>query len=94
LLAGASRQDRPRSKRNLSALPIFYPGGDTWEKVERWRELGADTGERFTLPDPLIAAIAEENRSPLWTLDGDFERMSRLVPLDLYQPPTPALPPA
>ena len=34
ILAGASRRDLPRLRRVLSALPLVYPGEETWQVID------------------------------------------------------------
>lgn len=86
LLSGASRTDRPSLRRGLSALPLLYPSDDTWAIVERWLEAAGDAGARFGMGDLLIAALAEESRSLVWSLDSDFERMQRAGFVRTYEP--------
>lgn len=86
LLSGASRIDRPRLKRALSALPLLYPTDDTWATIDRWVALAGDAGERFGLGDLLIGALAAEHQALLWSLDADFARMERLKLVDVYDP--------
>jgi predicted nucleic acid-binding protein len=86
LLSGASRADRPRLRRALSALPLVYPTDDTWRAIDRWAERAGDAGERFGVGDLLIAALAAENGSLLWSLDGDFARMEKLKLIERYVP--------
>ena len=84
LVAGIARADRPALKRGLSALPVVMPTEQTWQLVERWIERAADAGQRFGLPDLLIAALADELGALVWSLDADFVRMARLKLVRLY----------
>jgi predicted nucleic acid-binding protein len=86
LLAGASRADLPRLRRSLSALPVFYPQDSTWEVIDGWIDRAVRAAQRFGVADLLIAAIAAQQGSTLWSLDGDFRRMERLGFLRTYAP--------
>jgi predicted nucleic acid-binding protein len=86
LLAGASKRDRPLLLRALSALPIYYPDQDTWQRIDHWLERATEAGERFGFGDLLIGAIAAQQQAPIWSHDRDFERMARLALLKRYQP--------
>ena len=82
--AGLSKYNRRKVLHLLSALPVCVPTEDTWMRVEQWTDQAADVGERFSLPDLLIAAIADELGALVWTLDKDFERMAKLKFVRLY----------
>lgn len=86
LLTGASALDRPRLRRSLSALPVLYPSEDTWQLIDAWVDVAGAAGQRFGFGDLLIGALARETGSLVWSLDSDFERMSRLGFVDLYEP--------
>jgi predicted nucleic acid-binding protein len=86
LLSGASRNDRPRLKRALSALPILYPTDATWATIDRWVETASEAGERFGVGDLLIGAVAAEIGALVWSLDADFERMEKLKLIQRYTP--------
>lgn len=78
ILGGASAVDRPKLRRALSALPVLYPNDDTWTLLDSWVEQAATAGHRFGFGDLLIAALAVENGSLVWSLDNDFTRMEAL----------------
>jgi predicted nucleic acid-binding protein len=86
ILAGASKRDFPRLRRVLSALPVIYPCEETWHVIDGWLERAARAGQRFGVGDLLIGALASETGSLVWSLDADFERMSRAGLIDLYEP--------
>ena len=86
ILAGASRDERPRLRRLLSALPTFYPGPATWSLLDGWLDLAGARGERLAVADALIAALAAEQAARVWSLDADFARMARLKLIDVYAP--------
>lgn len=78
ILVGASIQDRPRLRRVLAALPVFYPGGTTWGLIDAWIDTASAAGECFGFADLLIGALATQEDAAVWSLDSDFERMARV----------------
>jgi predicted nucleic acid-binding protein len=86
ILSGASRADAGRLSRVLSALPILYPTDDTWHTIEGWIDRAVRAGDRFGVGDLLIAALCAEAGALMWSLDADFQRMSRLKLIELYEP--------
>jgi predicted nucleic acid-binding protein len=88
ILTGASRADRTRLRRVLSALPVLYPEAGTWERIDRWIDAAGDAGHRFGVADLLIAAIATDRNAALWSLDEDFARMARLRFVTPHRPRT------
>jgi predicted nucleic acid-binding protein len=85
ILSGSSVGDLPRLRRTLSALPLFVPGAQTWERVESWVERAVRAGRRFGPADLLIAATAAENDLSVWSLDGDFAEMAKLGFIRVHQ---------
>jgi len=71
--------------RDLSALPVLYPTDETWRILDGWVETAAGAGQRFGSGDLLIAALAAETGSLVWSLDSDFARMERLDLVRRYE---------
>ena len=86
VLAGATRENRSQLRRVLSALPVFYPSRETWNRIEQWIARATDRGDRFGILDLLVASIAADRNATLWSLDADFERMARLEFVGLFRP--------
>jgi predicted nucleic acid-binding protein len=86
VLTGATRENRSRLRNVLSALPVFYPSRETWNRVEQWIPRATDRGHRFGIMDLLIASIVADWRGSLWSLDADFRRMAGLEFVELFQP--------
>ena len=86
ILSGASRRDLPTLERVLSALPVLYPERSTWKLATSWIETATRRGERFGLADLLIGAQATESGASIWSLDRDFERLSKLDLIRLHCP--------
>ncbi|MBI4404534.1 MAG: PIN domain-containing protein [Deltaproteobacteria bacterium] len=84
ILSGASKKDKERLGKALSALPRLYPQRSTWKLVEQWIKKASPKGETFGMGDLLIAAIASENNAKIWSLDADFSRMAQLKFIQLY----------
>ncbi len=84
LLAGASAADLRRLRPLFSALPLWIPAEATWWLVDSWLETTTRAGQRFGMAGLLIAAIAAERDSPVWSLDRDFERLAGLGLIELF----------
>jgi predicted nucleic acid-binding protein len=65
---------------------VLVPTEDTWSIAERRIVPAADAGHRFAVTDLLIAALAEETGSLVWSLDDDFTRLEQLSFARLYSP--------
>jgi predicted nucleic acid-binding protein len=86
ILGGASATDRKRLRRALSALPLLYPTDETWRLLDGWVERTAAAGQRFGFADLLIAALAAESGSLVWSLDSAFVRLEALELVGCYAP--------
>lgn len=84
LWSGVARHDRKAFLRAFGALPQLVPTEETWQPLPGWIEHAADAGERFAVTDLLIASLAHDVDSLVWSLDRDFERMERLKFVSLY----------
>ena len=88
MLCGASASDRRHLRHALWALPVAYPTEQTWRILDGWVDTAATAGQRFGFGDLVIAALAAESGSFLWSLDSDFERMERFRMVACYEPPS------
>jgi len=86
VLVGASLQDRPRLRRLFSALPTFFPDGETWKLIDSWLDKASRAGEQFGFADLLIGALAAQQGSAVWSLDSDFPRMAACGLLQVHYP--------
>ena len=77
-LGAASKEQRPKLRRLLNALPLAVPTDETWDLVETWRARGHDAGYTFAIADLLIAALTYEVTGLVWSLDRDFVAMEKL----------------
>ena len=87
LLAGTPRKDRRALLKHCQGIAQVVPTEETWGPLHGWIEQAADAGYCFSLPDLLIAALAEEIGGLVWSLDKDFERMEQLEIVRLYAGP-------
>jgi predicted nucleic acid-binding protein len=86
ILGGSSARDFPRLQKVMSALPLICPSDSTWDRIEGWVEKAVSKGQRFGFADLLIAALAAERNTDLWSLDADFVRMEKLGYVRLHDP--------
>jgi predicted nucleic acid-binding protein len=84
LLIGTGGPTRDRLARTLLALPLLYPTDQTWKTIDGWTDLAGKAGERFSLGDLLIGALAATDQALVWSLDEDFQRMATLGLITLY----------
>lgn len=84
ILQGLAR-DAAMIERFLAQFDLVEPAGfPTYAhaaEIYRWARSHALT---LTTVDALIAALAIENGLQLFTVDKDFARLARWVPLELY----------
>lgn len=84
ILQGIKR-DVQLIERFLSQWELLDPNGfSTYREAAAISRLAAGQGISLKTVDTLIAAIAIENRSTLFSTDKDFSRIARITPLRLY----------
>jgi predicted nucleic acid-binding protein len=86
ILSGASNEDRPRLRKVLSALPVYFPTMETWKRIDAWIDQAGRAGERFGFADLLIAALSADRGGSIWSLDSDFDRMEKLAFVTCHRP--------
>jgi predicted nucleic acid-binding protein len=86
VLQGLSRDAGP-IEQFLSQWELLEPhGAATYIHAAEIYRLARSRGLTLTTVDVLVAALALENGTRLFSLDQDFARLARIVPLAIYQP--------
>ena len=89
ILQGLTR-DAARIERYLSMWEFLEPAGfSTYRAAAAIFRLARSHGVSLSTIDTLIAAIALDHGAAVFSLDKDFNRITRLTGLPLYQFPTP-----
>ena len=84
LLSGATNAARQNEIRMLfSDIAWLKPSEPIWLRVGETRFVLARQGQRSNILDVLIALTAFDCGAKLLTRDRDFERIAKVVPLDL-----------
>lgn len=84
ILNGAKKDEVAKLSRLLSAIPRYTPTVESWNVCEKWIEVAISKGKRFAIPDLLIASVVAQNDGMIWSLDRDFNQMSTLGFLKLF----------
>jgi predicted nucleic acid-binding protein len=78
-------RDATRIEHFLSQWDMLEPSGfDTYRTAANIFRQARSHGITLTTIDTLIAAIAQEQGAPVFTLDRDFSRITRITGLELY----------
>jgi predicted nucleic acid-binding protein len=85
LLISTGGRTRERLGRTLAALPLLYPTDRTWHTIDEWTAHAGERGERFSLGDLLVGALAADQQALVWSLDDDFQRLATLGLVTLYR---------
>ena len=89
ILQGLTREVT-RIEHFLAQWEFLEPRGfETYREAARLFRQARAKGISLTTIDTLIAVMAIENSSTVFTLDKDFHRIARLTGLPLYVPPQP-----
>jgi predicted nucleic acid-binding protein len=87
ILQGIVR-DADRIEAYLSRWGVLEPDGlGTYIRAAEIFRLARSRGTTLTTVDAVIAALALDHSVRLFTLDRDFLRLSRLIPLEFFQAP-------
>ncbi|MGB0680179.1 MAG: PIN domain-containing protein [Polyangiales bacterium] len=80
---------REDTERLFAALPMVtvQPEERFWSRVVHWRKqlVGRGLGG-IALPNVMIATVALEHRTPLWSRDRHFDRIAQHCPLLRWKP--------
>ncbi len=86
ILQGLVRDVAP-VERFLAQWDLIEPAGlRTYVHAAELFRLARSHGLTLTTVDALIATMSIETRVQLFTLDKDYARLARWVPLELYSP--------
>lgn len=84
VLQGLTR-DPDRIESFLSEFNLLEPAGfETYRLAASIFRKARAKGVSPSTIDTIIAAIALEHHTPIFTLDLDFSRLARLTPLEVY----------
>ncbi len=72
------------TKKLLGRLPLLIPTQETHIKASEIFRALSEKGKKPTTIDTFIAALAIENRTPLFTLDTDFRIIETQTHLKLF----------
>ncbi len=87
ILQGLIR-DAGRIERFLFQWKLVEAAGfATYARAAELFRIARAHGLTLATVDALIATLALENGAKLFSLDTDFVHLSRMVPLEIYQPP-------
>jgi predicted nucleic acid-binding protein len=85
-IAQGLTRDIKRIERFLNQWEMLEPQGiESYLRATSLYRLGRSRGFTLTTVDVLIAAIAMDHNVELFTLDQDFARLAKFIPLKLYQ---------
>ena len=86
LLSGLSFKDQFQKLREiLRAFPEVIVVGDDYENAAELSNLARAKGIQSTPVDSLIWAIAVRTEFSIFTLDSDFQRLSRIAHIKLWK---------
>jgi predicted nucleic acid-binding protein len=89
ILSGAAPRARFVQLREvLRAFPEFLLRADDYEQAAEFYNVCRSKGETATNVDLLICAVSARHRVAIYSLDGDFTRLVRLLPIKLHPAPT------
>ncbi len=86
LLSGTRHEKEYRTLANtLFAVPVLHEPEDLWDRIAHYRFRLAHRGIQASIPDLIIAVLAEHHRCPLLTQDKTFSSFTRVIPFRLQE---------
>ena len=71
---------------DLGMLPVLPDPPDLWERVMDFQRVLIRKGSMGVIPDLIIVAVCSHHDVPVLSVDGDFRRHARFLPLKLWNP--------
>ena len=88
ILSGAAPRTRFEQLRAvLRAFPEIVLRADEHEQAAEFYNLCRSQGEQATNVDLLLCAVSARHRVPIYSLDTEFERLVKLLPIVLHPRP-------
>ncbi|MDE2059065.1 MAG: PIN domain-containing protein [candidate division NC10 bacterium] len=90
ILPGARTPKQFRElKEYFDALPLATAPASLWEEIiEVQSRLKRGGVNGISIPDLMIAVVAKANSKALFTKDHDFQRIQRVLPVELLECPS------
>lgn len=73
-----------RLREALDGFPLLALATSTWDEAARCSNLCRSRGLAASQTDMLLCAVCIERDAPLFTLDADFPRYARCLPIRLH----------
>jgi predicted nucleic acid-binding protein len=90
ILSGAAPRERFDLLREiLRAFPEVALRAEDYEQAAEFYNLCRSKGEQSTNVDLLLCAVSARHRVAIYSLDSDFVRLAKLLPITLHPPPRP-----
>jgi predicted nucleic acid-binding protein len=88
ILSGAAPRERFEQLRQvLRAFPEIVLRAEDYERAAEFYNLCRSKGEQATNVDLLLCAVSARHRVAVYSLDGDFSRLAKLLPVTLHPHP-------
>jgi predicted nucleic acid-binding protein len=89
ILSGAAPRERFEQLREvLRAFPELVLGPEDYEHAAEFYNLCRSKGEQATNVNLLLCAVSARHHVPVYSLDGDFTRLAKLLPMTLHPHPS------
>jgi len=89
ILSGAAPRERFEQLREvLRAFPEIVLRAEDYEQAAEFYNCCRSKGEQATNVDLLLCAVSARHHLPVYSLDGDFTRLAKLLPMTLHRLPS------